>query len=514
MAQSVQAANTEISARPALQPVDVCLIVEGAYPYVSGGLSTWIDHLIRRQPKLTFAVVAILAKALPVEEKFSCPPNRKALHHLYLGELPDRKRWPAIWSTDSSKLFAALDQFFENGGLSAFAEVERLLAPFVSAGRSRDLLNSSLAWKMVRDLYSRTMSHESFLHFFWAWRTVFSGMVATLSCPLPPARVYHTVSTGYAGLLAARATSETGRPALITEHGIYTNERRIEILQADWIVDTLDRGFLVQDSRRDLRDFWTMTFESYARTCYDACSEIITLNEANQSAQISFGAQRARMRVVPNGVDYENLSRLPRPAPDQRPTIALVGRVVPIKDIMTFLQAVDLLRRRVPDLRALVLGSTDEQPDYFGACTAAVAELGLSQHVTFTGSVKVTDYFPSIHVNVLTSVSESQPMSILEAGAAGIPTISTDVGGCREILKGRHDEHPALGDGGILTDIVSPEQTANALASLLSDPERRESMGRTMQQRIKRYYDLSMVDQAYSEIYQRYLDLPSKLARS
>ena len=101
------------------------------------------------------------------------------------------------------------------------------------------------------------MPHESFLHFFWAWRALFGGLVATLSFPLPPARVYHTVSTGYAGLLAARATVETGRPAIITEHGIYTNERRIEILQADWIVDTVDKGFAIHDPRRDLRDFWS-----------------------------------------------------------------------------------------------------------------------------------------------------------------------------------------------------------------------------------------------------------------
>ena len=139
-----------------------------------------------------------------------------------------------------------------------------------------------------------------------------------------------------------------------------------------------------------------------------------------------------------------------------------------------------------------------------------VADLDLAHHVRFTGSVNVLEYFPQIHVNVLTSVSESQPMAILEAGAASVPTVSTDVGGCREILEGRRDEEPKLGEGGLLTDIVSPEQTADAITALLRDGERRERMGRTMAERVRRYYDLAMVDSVYSAIYRRYGEMASQ----
>ena len=145
---------------------------------------------------------------------------------------------------------------------------------------------------------------------------------------------------------------------------------------------------------------------------------------------------------------------------------------MPIKDIKTYLQAIHLLRGQFPDLNALVLGPTDEQPEYYEACKAMVAELGLSD--TCASPARSTSpNFPRIHVNVLTSLSESQPLSVLEAGAAGIPTVATNVGACREMLEGRRDEQPALGDGGILTDVASPEQTAEAIGALLRDPERR-----------------------------------------
>jgi glycosyltransferase involved in cell wall biosynthesis len=78
------------------------------------------------------------------------------------------------------------------------------------------------------------------------------------------------------------------------------------------------------------------------------------------------------------------------------------------------------------------------------------------------------------------------------------------------MLLGRRDEHPALGAGGIVTDVASPEQTAAAIGELLRDRDRRERLGLVMQQRIKRYYDLPVVDEAYARMYRRYTQAPSQ----
>ena len=97
------------------------------------------------------------------------------------------------------------------------------------------LLNSQAAWELCLRSYERLCPHVSFLDYFWTWRTLLLGVCSVLLAPMVPARVYHPLCTGYAGLYAARAHIETGRPVLLTEHGIYTNERRIEIAMADWL---------------------------------------------------------------------------------------------------------------------------------------------------------------------------------------------------------------------------------------------------------------------------------------
>jgi polysaccharide biosynthesis protein PelF len=501
--QGGYASATNLSTEP---ETDICIIVEGCYPYIPGGVSGWIDWLMRTQNDLSFSVVTLWPRPTTQPPRYQLPPNVKSFSHLYLQDFGDRPVTKAAIPPEADALADALGDYMMHGSLAQLQAVMEQLDKVKRTLPLAVMFNSPVAWQIVRRMYARTMPYSSFLDFFWAWRALLGGLFATLEFPLPRARVYHTISTGYAGLLAARAGLETGRPALLTEHGIYTNERRIELLMADWLADTVDKGHALDDPRLDLRDLWIRSFEAYARTCYEGCTDVVTLYEDNQRAQRILGAPEQRLSVIANGIDVGKFGRVPLVADTERPTMCLIGRVVPIKDVKSFITAASLLKQRIPDLRALILGPTDEDEVYNAECVALVETLGCGDCVEFTGTVNILDYMPKVHVAVLTSLSESQPLVILEAGAAGIPFVATNVGSCREIIEGRADEQPPLGPGGIVCDLVSPSQIADAVGLLLLDKAKRRAYGEALRARVRQTYTSQQAVDAYQGLYRRLID--------
>lgn len=479
---------------------DVCLIAEGCYPYVSGGVSTWIDWLIRSHPELTFTVLAILPGKPENAARYAAPANLLAIDHLLLDDMNMGKshKWPDVTPTHMAEL---VGQLLNEGSASELKELMTLLGRPGHKVSLDTLLNSPEAWQTMCHHYA-SMPHAAFLGYFWAWRTLVGGLFRVLSAPLPQARIYHAVSTGYAGLVGARAALETGRASLITEHGIYSNERRIEILMADWIANSVDNGLDLSDDRKDIRELWARGFESFAHIAYTVATEIVALYEANQSFQYALGADPEKLSVIPNGVDVEKFGQVVR-VPHDRPTIAFIGRVTPIKDVQTFIDVAERLRVQFPDLEALIIGPMDEDPEYAQGCVDEVRRRGLSGTVSFTGPVKVLDYLGRIDVLVLTSISEALPLVILEAGAAGVPCVATDVGACREILEGRLNEAEKFGPGGMVAPVGANEDIADAIGSLLENPMRLRSYGEQLQRRVQGLYRAETVADAYRAFYAR-----------
>jgi len=488
---------------------DICLVLEGTYPYVPGGVSTWVNDLVHAQSHLTFHLVTLLPDNAPREVRYELPDNVTGITAIYLNQLPPGRRWVRGIKKLHHDLEPYLLKLQQGGGLNDLHQVLKLLADQPKGLGRKALLNSRSAWEMVERMYTEGMRGMSFLDYFWTWRALLTGLFSCALFDLPKAKAYHAVSTGYAGLITARAKLETGRPAILTEHGIYTNERRIEIAMADWLFEGKARGLALEKPKRDLRDVWIDTFVSYSKACYEASDEIITLYGGNQVMQLRDGADPDRLKIIPNGIDYARFSKVEQKSGDRPPTIALIGRVVPIKDIKTFIRACAQLREVTPDLRAIVMGPTDEDEEYFDECKAMVHHLALDKCLEFTGRVKLEDYLGEIDAIVLTSISEAQPLVILEAGASGVPTVATDVGACREMIEGLETEEPQLGPAGAIVPLSNPTATAKELARLLGDEEWHQQCSDAVKARVEASYNKTGLDATYKAIYEQYRNAPT-----
>lgn len=487
-----------------MSQADICLILEGTYPFVRGGVAAWTHEMITRQDHLRFHIVSLLPRDENPDQQYAFPAN--VVGHTVI-RMQQLKTGAAVSARELARMKEALREPLE-ALTTGVAHLDHYRAIIETLGRHPEggeaVLNSEEMWGLLTEMYEDAFPESSLLDYFWSWRALVSGVYSLLAAPLPEAKVYHALSTGYAGMMLARAKIETGRPCLLTEHGIYTNERRIEVALADWLTETASRTLTIDRTRLSLRDFWIDSFANYSRIAYEASDSIITLFAGNQTAQIEDGADPARMRIIPNGVDLERFASIQKRS-HERPTVALIGRVVPIKDVKTFLRSVASLRDMLPDVRALVLGPTDEDPAYVDECQSMMDHLALRDHVTFAGQVRIDDYLPEIDVLVLSSLSEAQPLVLLEGGACGIPAVATDVGACREIVMGREDESPRLGAGGSVVPLASPQALADAMFKLLTDQTLYRQSASVIRRRVSTYYNKRDQINAYRELYAAFM---------
>jgi len=294
----------------------------------------------------------------------------------------------------------------------------------------------------------------------------------------------------------------------LSEHGIYTKERKIDLFQAEWISDT--RGELEKGTSEVayFRELWVRFFETLGRECYDAADRIISLYEANRLRQVSDGAAAEKTRSIPNGIDFSHLDKLRSKRPHEIPlVVCLIGRVVPIKDVKTFIRAMRTVVNAMPGVEAWIAGPEEEDPAYARECRS-LAE-GLGDSVRFLGFQRIDDILPKIGLLALSSISEALPLVILEGYAAGVPCVATDVGSCRQLIEGGSAEDIALGAAGIVVGIANPEELAAAIIRLLSDSALWQSAQKAGVERVKKYYTQESMFAQYRAVYEQALTATS-----
>ncbi|ACO03408.1 MAG TPA: DUF3492 domain-containing protein [Persephonella sp.] len=487
--------------------VEILILAEGTFPYVKGGVSTWIYQLITGLPEISFGVVFLGSRPEDYGDiKYDLPDNLKHLEVHYLFGSDEK---PSVKKTRIKKedflYIKKLHRWFKSRSQTDLPEYIKDLDFYTEKVTIEKFLYSEEAWRFILSKYYRFSPDQSFIDYFWTIRNIHTPIwvVARLAKRIKNYRVIHSPSTGYAGFLGALMHFDTGKPFILTEHGIYTRERKIDLLNADWIEDK--RTILQKEIGEIdyLRKVWVSFFEGLGKMIYTASDPIISLFDRARDIQISYGAPPEKTKIIPNGVDIHRLGDLVKKrSEDIPPVITLIGRVVPIKDIKTFIKAIRIVANHIPDIEGWIVGPEDEDPDYARECRFLVETLGLKNNIKFLGFQKIDDILPKTGIVTLTSISEGMPLVVIEGFAAGVPAVTTDVGSCRQLIYGGIDEEDKkLGKAGEVVPIANPSKLAEAYISILSDKKIWYQYQRTALERVKRYYSMEKFLNSYRNTY-------------
>ncbi len=491
---------------------DICLILEGSYPYIRGGVSSWVHQLIEGHPNYQFSIIFLGADRKNYEAmRYKLPANVCHFESHYLNEdLKPGK--PMTRHLDQRFIQGIKDIYKKIAGSGQVPDIEELGEnAHALLNNSQldldDLFYSEEIWQLFLEIYYKNCPDHAFNEYFWTIRAMYSPLLSLIdiSRKIPDALCYHTISTGYAGALGMFLRLQKNRPLILSEHGIYTKERQIDLYQAEWIKEINREYYSGLDDRTSaLRQLWIHFFEILGRLTYSACTYTITLYERNRQKQIELGANPDKAIVIHNGVKQTGLAKLRSLRTKEiPPVLCLLGRVVPIKDIKTYIYAVAELCKLYPEAEGWIVGPEDEDEDYARECHELVTQLKLENKVKFLGFQRIEDILPKIGLIVLSSISEAQPLVILEGFAAGVPAISTDVGFSRGMIEGKNKQDRALGKAGAVVPIANPKELARAAADLLKDSKKWYAAQKAGIQRVESLYRESIFLKHYQELYKK-----------
>jgi glycosyltransferase involved in cell wall biosynthesis len=204
--------------------------------------------------------------------------------------------------------------------------------------------------------------------------------------------------------------------------------------------------------------------------------------------QIAIQHYPVDVAVIPNGVDLQKLA--PKSIqPGKPPLIVFAGRFMPQKNPLQFVKTLAEIRRL--EWRCAMVGNGP----LFDQTIQAAQAAGLHERIIFPGWVtpeEVADWFDQADILFMPSLTEGLPVVGVKAVAKGLAIVASRIGGFLDIVN--------HGENGYLIDLHQPENYADALTSLLTDPQHLLSFRQASLQK-SQHFDIEKVARAYQAIF-------------
>ncbi|MFE3455808.1 GT4 family glycosyltransferase PelF [Nonomuraea sp. NPDC059194] len=451
----------------------VTLVSEGTYPFAMGGVSVWMDQLIRGMPDYRWDVVTLTVDGAerPVWDR---PGNLDRVTAVPLWRQQARRPAP-VPAAYEEFLRLILTPTVMGEGSRAFLAVLRELS---QCGDLLGALTGPRALTLLMDRwYGQRMDGINLADAITAAHLL-GHMLRPLTEPPVRTDLTHVAMNGLSMLVAMAAKWRYGTPIVLSEHGVYLRERYLQ--------------YLTEPASHAVRVLLLSFFRRLAGASYAIADRIAPHSSYNKRWQLRGGADDGRIRVMYNGVDPADFP-LATGEPD-RPTLVFMGRIDPLKDIHTLIRAFAVIRDKLPEARLRIFGGVPEgNESYHASCVALTAELGLDASVVFEGRVAAPlDAYHAGHVVALTSISEGFPYTVVEAMACGRPVVCTNVGGVSEAVAGAGY-------------VVAPRDhlaVAEAALRLLTDGPLRRRLGTLARVRVMERFTLRQSLADYRGVYQ------------
>ena len=308
----------------------ICFVAEGCYPYAVGGVSSWIDGMIRAFPNVEFVLLTIVAdRSVRGDFAYTLPENVTEVYEVYLSDLD----WSRAGRGGHRRLTSFEHESLRALVLNRQCDWDTIFDLFRRPEISVDgLLMGEEFLHIVEELYDKRFPEIVFSDFLWTMRSIYLPLFLVLQAELPRADLYHCVATGYAGVLGCMAQhlygSLYGSELLVSEHGIYTREREEELIKATWVQNTY-------------KNIWINQFYRMSQVAYDRAWLVTSLYGHARELQLELGCPAEKTRITPNGIRAERFLNLPGKREEDAPfvNVGAVLRVTPIKDVKTMIQA-------------------------------------------------------------------------------------------------------------------------------------------------------------------------------
>lgn len=474
---------------------------EGTYPYVTGGVSTWADLLVKEIKNVDFTLIPILMHPF-VQLKFEIPSNVidildvplwgteepiEYIRRVKFSEIYEMKVQTQL-NPDIEKLRPLMVLVLEHvykrkHDLDAVGEAIVDFYNYFHKFDYYETFRSQELWEVYRNYYLEFYKDvkediPTVFDMVEGLRYLYRFFISLLPT-LPQAEVYHSSAAAFCGLSCIVAKKKYGSRFLLTEHGVYIREQYLSASRIKMPIRT--------------KEFMMGLITLVSELNYHYADMVAPVCDYNARWEKKWGTDAAKIETIYNGIDVQKFRNINIEKETDRPIVVMVARIDPLKDIETYIRTAQLVSKEIPNVLFKLYGPMLDKK-YYKTCEDLVKELHVENNFEFSGTTSSPEMaYNEGDVVMLTSISEAFPFVVIEAMACEKVVISSDVGGTKEVLEGY----------GYVIKPKDYQEFADKTIYILQNPNIARQMGLEAREQILTNFTIDDMVANYTQMYKK-----------